>query len=138
MNLIRAKHRAWRYYRQCKSCSSLSIFRSFAQITRKKIRSFYRKREHDTLQSRNTRLFYSYINHRLFPPPVTLHLKDPNNLATLLVDHSQVTNIFSKYFGSVFSQNDLSQSPPINLLQHNQMSNIIFDPSKIKHVLKSY
>ena len=137
MNLIRAKHRAWRYYRQCKTNRSLSIFRSFAQITRKKIRSFYRKRELDTLQSRNTRLFYSYVNHRLFPPPATPQLKDPNNLATLLEDHSQVANIFSKYLGSVFSQDDLSQPPPITLQQHNQMPNIIFDPSKIKHVLKA-
>ena len=85
---------------------------------------------------RNTLLFYSYVNHRLFPPPVTPQLKDPNNLATLFVDHSQVANIFSKYFGSVFSQDDLSQPLPITLPQHNQMPNIIFDPLKIKRVLK--
>ena len=37
----------------------------------------------------------------------------------------------------MFSQDNLSQSPPITLPQHNQMPNIIFDSSKIKHVLKA-
>ena len=37
----------------------------------------------------------------------------------------------------MLSQDDLYQPPPITLLQHNQMPNIIFDPSKIKHVLKA-
>ena len=37
----------------------------------------------------------------------------------------------------MFSQDDLSQPPPITLPQHNQKPNIIFDPSKIKHVLKA-
>ena len=89
------------------------------------------------MQSRNTHLSYPFVNHHLFPPPVTPQLKDPNNLATLLLEYSQVANIFSKYFRSVFNQDDLSQPPPITLLQHNQMPNIIFDPSKIKHVLKA-
>ena len=37
----------------------------------------------------------------------------------------------------MFSQDDLSQPPPITLPQLNQKPNIIFDPSKIKHVLKA-
>ena len=37
----------------------------------------------------------------------------------------------------MFGQDDISQSPPTTVPQHNQMPNIIFDPSKIKHVLKA-
>ena len=37
----------------------------------------------------------------------------------------------------MFNQDDLSQPPPFTLPQHNQMPKIIFDPSKIKHVLKA-
>ena len=37
----------------------------------------------------------------------------------------------------MFSQDDRSHPLPITLPQHNQMPNIIFDPSTIKHVLKA-
>jgi hypothetical protein len=137
MSLIRAKRRAWRYYRQHKSDTSLATFRSFAQITRKTIRSFYKKREQDILQSRNTRHFYSYVNQRLYPPPATPQLRDLNNPNALLVDHSQVANAFNTYFGSVFSQDDLSQSPAITLPKHNQMPDVVFDSTKIRNILKT-
>ena len=137
LNLIRSKHRAWRHYKANVSEVAHSAYRNLANITRNAIRLFYRNRELNVLQSRNTRSFYSYVNSRLNPPPSFPQLCDPDSPDNLLVDNSRVANVFNEYFGSVFSHDDNIPPVPFNPPAHNEMPTVSFDTVKIKSLIRS-
>ena len=104
-NLICPKRRAWQYLKSHPSDLSCA-YKSIARPTRKTIRSYYRNREIKILQSKNSRSFYTYIDSRLSPKPVTPQLNHPTTPYILLTDPIAVADLFNNFFGNGFSRDN--------------------------------
>ena len=108
---IREKRKRWDIYRRSPSEENYTIYRAQNNKLKKLLHAARRAYEQSLLDSADKK-FYSYIRHSLNSNIDNLQLRD-GHTNEIVTDHGFMAELFATYFESVFTSEDLQNSPSL-------------------------
>ena len=121
----RKKTRLWKKYKYSQSAGDLEEYKNCRKDLQKAIRSAKRLLEKRlSLDNKNQRSFNSYIKSKTANKTTVGPLKKSDGSVTS--DNQEMATILNEFFTGVFTQENLSHMPSVDLLTDNSMNNVHF------------
>ena len=136
MRLIRKKRRLWNWYKTTKDNTEYQAYLSVQKSVAKTIRSAKRNLERKLAKNfkRSPRQFYAHMNNKMKSRVQVGPLK--NDKDDLVSDSEGMSNIFNRFFTSIFTDEDTSNIPrPESICQGPLLSSINVNVEEVKKKL---